>query len=224
VVEGDAVSVQNRWMTTHLTPEEMGQLVTGSLDPEAIAALQRAPAYLRETSLFPYLTGNPFVESLIAGGGYQAVNAAFTKPPVSTEQILHPEKYAAGEAPNVVKIPTLFEPGLPAGWKALGQDTLGEFILRLWLIQGSVAPTQATTAATGWGGDRLELYQSPNGTSLLVVTEWDGLHDAAEFAAAARVALPALGLKGDVVFDERSPTVYLAVGDDAGVITPRFFR
>ena len=224
LVEGDAVSVQNQWTIANLTPEEMGQLLQASLDPEALAALQRAPAYLRETSLFPYLSGNPFVESLIATGGYGVVNAAFAKPPVSTEQILHPEKYVAGEAPRVVKIPTLFDPGLPAGWKALGEDTLGEFILRLWLIQGGVAATQATTAAAGWGGDRLEPYQSPHGTSLLVVTEWDGLLDAAEFAAAAKVALPALGLTGDVVFDERSPTVYLAVGDDAGVITPRFFR
>ena len=224
LIEGDAVSVQNRWTTANLTPEEMGQLLNASLDPEALAALQRAPAYLRESSLFPYLTGNPFVESLIAGGGYQAVNAAFAKPPVSTEQVLHPEKYAAGEAPKVVKIPTLFDPGLPAGWKALGQDTLGEFVLRLWLTQGGVAATQATTAAAGWGGDRLELYQSPGGTSLLLVTAWDGLPDASEFAAAAKVALPALGLKGDVVLDGRSPTVYVAVGGDAGVITPRFFR
>ena len=224
LIEGDAVSVQNRWTTANLTPEEMGQLLNASLDPEALAALQRAPAYLRESSLFPYLTGNPFVESLIAGGGYQAVNAAFAKPPVSTEQVLHPEKYDAGEAPKVLQIPTLFDPGLPAGWKALGQDTLGEFVLRLWLIQGGVAATQATTAAAGWGGDRLELYQSPGGTSLLLVTAWDGLPDASEFAAAAKVALPALGLKGDVVLDGRSPTVYVAVGGDAGVITPRFFR
>src|SRR6185295_7511963 len=224
LVEGDAVSVQNRWTTANLTPEEMGQLLTASLDPDALAALQRAPAYLRETSLFPYLSGNPFVESLIAGGGYQAVNDAFAKPPASTEQILHTEKYAAGEAPKVVTIPTLFDPGLPAGWKALGQDTLGEFVLRLWLIQGGVATTQATTAAAGWGGDRLELYQSPGGTTLLLVTEWDGLADASEFAAAAKVALPGLGLKGNVTFNDRAPTVHVALGDDAGVIEPRFFR
>jgi hypothetical protein len=123
-----------------------------------------------------------------------------------------------------VKIPTLFDPGLPAGWKALGQDTLGEFILRVWLVQGGVSLAEATTAAAGWGGDRLELYQSPNGSSLLLVTEWDSLADASEFAAAAKAALPVLKLQGDVVFDERAPTVYLAVGDDAATITPRFFR
>jgi hypothetical protein len=224
LVEGDAVSVQNRWTIENLNAEEMGQLLTASLDPKALEALQRAPAYLRETSLFPYLTGNPFVESLIAGGGYQAVNDAFRAPPLSTEQILHPEKYALGEAPRVVKIPTLFEPGLPAGWKAVGQDTLGEFILRQWLIQGGVVAAQATAAAAGWGGDRLELYQSPNGRSLLLVTEWDSLIDASEFATAAKLALNGLDLKGNAVFDDRAPTVYVALGDDADVIEPGFFR
>src|SRR6185503_9071273 len=81
LVEGDAVSVQNRWTVANLSPEEMGQLLTASLDPKALEALQRAPAYLRETSLFPYLNGNPFVEALIAGGGYGAVNDAFGDPP-----------------------------------------------------------------------------------------------------------------------------------------------
>jgi hypothetical protein len=224
LVEGDAVSVQNRWTAENLTPEEMGQLLTASLDPKAIEALQRAPAYLRETALFPYLTGNPFVESLIAGGGYEAVNDALATPPVSTEQILHPEKYARREAPTVVKIPILFDPRLPAGWTARGQDTLGEFILRLWLIQGGVAAPQATAAAAGWGGDRLELYDSPNGRSLLLVTEWDSLIDASEFATAAKLALNGLDLKGNAVFDERAPTVYVALGDDADVIEPGFFR
>jgi len=224
LVEGDAVSVQNRWTTANLTPQEMGQLLTASLDPKALQALQRAPAYLRETSLFPYLSGNPFVESLIGAGGYQAVDDAFANPPASTEQVLHPEKYTTHEPPKLVKIPALFAPGLPAGWKAVGQDTLGELVLRLWLVQGGVPAAQAMAAAAGWGGDRLELYDSPNGKSLLLVTEWDGLNDATEFAAAARTALAGLGLKGDVVSDEAAPRVSVAVGDDAAQITPRLLR
>jgi len=224
LIEGDAVSAQTTWTIENLTPQEMGQLLSASLDPAALAALQRAPAYLRETALFPYQGGLGFITSLLSSGAYAAVDAAYGNPPESTEQILHPEKYAAGEAPTVVKIPKLFDPGLPAGWKARGQDTLGELVLRLWLTQGGVPAVQATAAAAGWGGDRLELYDSPNGRSVLLVTEWDRLTDAAEFAAAARTALVGLGLKGDVVFDEAAPTVYVTFGDDAGEITPRFFR
>jgi len=223
LIEGDAVSVQTTWTVQNLTPEEMGQLLQSALDPEALAALQRAPAYLRETALFPYQDGLTFVSGLLTSGGYAAVDAAYATPPDSTEQVLHPEKYARREAAKVVKIPKLFEPGLPAGWKALGQDTLGEFILRLWLTQGGVAPTEANAAAAGWGGDRLELYKSPHGTSLLLVTEWDGMNDALQFSVAAKTALAGLRLEGEVVFDERAPKVYVALGDDADVIAPRFF-
>jgi len=224
LAEGDAVSAQTTWTIENLTPQEMGQLLSASLDPAALAALQRAPAYLRETALFPYQGGLTFITSLLSSGTYGAVDAAYGTPPESTEQILHPEKYTAREAPKAGKIPKLFDPGLPAGWAARGQDTLGEFILRLWLSQGGVPGAQATAAAAGWAGDRLELYESPNGNTVLLVTEWDRLTDAAEFAAAAKTALAGLGLKGDVVFDEAAPTVYVAVGDDAGAITPRFFR
>ena len=225
LVEGDAVSVQNRWTTENLTPEEMGQLLTASLDPKALEALQRAPAYLRETSLFPYLTGNPFVESLIAGGGYKAVNDAFGTPPLSTEQILHPQKYAAREAPIVVKVPTDLAAQLGAGWSQAAEDTLGEFILRLWLIQGGVPTPTAGEAAAGWGGDRLALLRGPNGaTTVYLETEWDTLADASEFAAAAKTAVAGLGLKGQVVFNERGPKVYVTIGSGAEVIEPRFFN
>ena len=229
LVEGDAVSVQNRWTTANLTPQEMGQLLTASLDPKALEALRRAPAYLRETSLFPYLDGNPFDESLIAGGGYAAVNDAFARPPVSTEQILHPEKYAAREAPIVVKVPTglaaQLNAHLGAGWSQAGEDTLGEFVLRLWLIQGGVPTATAGQAAAGWGGDRLALLRGPNGaTTVYLATEWDSLVDASEFAAAAKTALAGLGLEGQVVFNERGPKVFVTLGAGGKVIEPRFFN
>jgi hypothetical protein len=191
LIEGDAVSVQNRWMTANLTAQEMGQLVTGALDPEALAALQRAPAYLRETSLFPYLSGNALVESVMAaGGGYQAVNAAFAKPPLSTEQVLHPEKYVAGEAPVTVKLPTNLGPKIAAGWTDAGEDTLGELVIRIWLSENSVPATTAATAAAGWGGDRLVLLRGPGGNRTIgLVTDWDTPADAAQFAAAASTAI-----------------------------------
>ncbi len=211
LVEGDAVSVQNRWTTANLTPEEMGQLLTSSLDPKAIEALQRAPAYLRETSLFPYLTGNPFVETLIAGGGYAAVDKAFANPPLSTEQVLHPEKYAAHEVPLAVKLPTGLASALGPGWTASGEDTLGEFVLRLWLTRNGVPTTDAIRAVAGWGGDRLALWRGPNGqTTLLLVTEWDTPSDADEFAAAAKTAAAPLG---GAVVQRSTNNVYVGLGE-----------
>lgn len=216
LVEGDAVSVQNRWTTANLTPEELGKLLTASLDPKSLEALQRAPAYLRETSLFPYLNGNPFVESLIARGGYAAVNDAFAKPPVSTEQILHPEKYADGEAPIVVKLGSDIAKHMGAGWTEAGQDTLGEFVLRLWLTLNGVPSATATTAAAGWGGDRLVLLRGPSGALAVgLVTLWDTEADATEFAGAAEQAIERLGTTQTRALVSDSKAVVLSIGEGA---------
>jgi hypothetical protein len=216
LIEGDAVSVQNRWTIANLTPEEMGQLLTASLDPKALEALQRAPAYLREASLFPYLNGNPFVETLIAGGGYAAVNDAFAQPPLSTEQILHPEKYVQQEPSVAVKLPPNLGAKMGAGWTDAGQDTLGEFVLGLWLTQNGVTSAAATAAAAGWGGDRLVLLRGPSGTNTVgLVTMWDTEEDAAAFSNAATTAIERLGTIETRHLLSGSKAVVVTLGDGA---------
>jgi hypothetical protein len=123
---------------------------------------------------------------LVTQGGYAAVDAAFADPPDSTEQILHPDKYLTREAPVEVKVPAGITAKLGAGWSQVGQDTLGEAILRIWLKIGGATPLDANKAAAGWGGDRLALYRGPSGELVVVlVTEWDSIGDAEEFAGAA---------------------------------------
>jgi hypothetical protein len=219
LIEGDAVSVQGTWMQENLTPEEMGELLAVALSPESIEALRRAPAYLRETALFPYQDGVAFVSRLLAQGGYEAVDAAFADPPASTEQILHPDLYVQREAPVVVTIPGGLAARLGSGWSVAGQDTLGELILRIWLREGSLTVAEARAAAAGWGGDRLALVRGPGGAvGVGLRTTWDTAEDAAEFANAADAALGELGLPGEVVHAAGSTEVIVAVGARAADI------
>ena len=199
LVEGDAVSAQQSWMLS-LSQNELAQVLTDALDPAGLAALNDAPPILRETSLFPYAVGLAFVQRLMAQGGYDSVNAAFGDPPASTEQIIHPEKYRAHEAPIVVTPPTGLAKRLGSGWSELARDTLGEEVLRVWLGMGGVAAGDATAAGAGWGGDRLVMFGGPNGaTAIVIETAWDSTEDATEFAAAARTAISGLHLNGGVV-------------------------
>lgn len=208
LVEGDATSVQSTWMTTNLTATELGELLKAALDPEALAALNNAPAYLRDTATFPYQDGLAFVGRLLANGGYAAVDAAFADPPDSTEQVLHPEKYLVREAPIQVSLPTDVPDHLGSGWIEVGRDTLGELILRIWLTEGGTAAADARTVAAGWGGDRLALYRGPDGaTAVLLRTAWDTPADASAFAAAARTAVAKLMSGGIVAFEAGSTTV-----------------
>jgi len=212
LVEGDAVSAQYSWMQQHFGPDDLAQLLKDAQDPAALAALNNAPPYLRDTALFPYTAGLAFVQGLLQTGGYKAVNAAFAKPPDSTEQIIHPDKYSAGEKPIAVALPPDLASRMGAGWTATGQDTLGELLLRLWLSEAGIAPNLASDAAAGWGGDRLILLEGPAGDAVAVESAWDTASDAEAFASAARTAVTARALAGTVVHVAGSTRVSLAIG------------
>jgi len=219
LVEGDASSVQSAWMFANLDSKELGQVLAAGLDPEALAALQRAPRYLRDSALFPYQDGLAFVTRLVTNGGYAAVDAAFADPPDSTEQILHPAKYLQREKPIEVTLPKVLVDRAGPGWTEAGQDTLGEVILRIWLNQGGVGNEAARAATSGWGGDRLVLFRGPGDVaSVLVHTEWDTATDADEFAAAATTALTAITPTGRIIHQQGSTTVWIAIGEAARTV------
>ena len=211
LVEGDAVSVQTAWMTTNLTATELAQVAAEAADPATLAVLASMPPILLETSLFPYQAGASFVASLRAGPGYAAVNDAFAKPPVSTEQVLHPEKYASGEGPVSIGLPDDLAALFGDGWTEYATDTLGELQTRVWLKQGGVAGDAARTAAEGWGGDRMIMVQSPDGASSVLVyaSAWDTQADADAFDAAATTAIA--GLKLDAAIVETGPRVMIGI-------------
>ncbi len=192
LVEGDATLLMTRWLTGNLTPAEIGELL--QVDPEAQAQLERMPAILRETLMFPYQQGLIFVNGIAAAGGWEAVDRVYDRLPESTEQILHPKKYEAGEKPVDVALDAdALAKSMGAGWTATPEDTLGEFQLSVWLSQNGVKPLAAADAAAGWGGDRLAYLRGPNGAyALALVTAWDSPADAQEFSAAAATAVAAL--------------------------------
>ena len=189
LVEGDAVGVQTAWMIQNLSPAALGEVAAQASDPTMLAVLASMPPILLETSLFPYQAGASFVAALKASGGQAAVDKAFGRPPASSEQILHPEKYAAGEPPIAVTLPADLAGKLGPGTRLAAQDTLGELQLRVWLKENGVPADQARTAAEGWGGDRVGLLNTPGGDVLVLLTAWDTLADAREFKTSAAQAL-----------------------------------
>jgi hypothetical protein len=202
LVEGDATLLMSIWQLQNLTQADLAQLISESASDPGTKVLLDAPPVLRESLLFPYTAGLSFVQGLQASG-WQSVDAAFRKPPASTEQILHPEKYASGEAPIPVSLPADLATRLGSGWKNAFEDTNGEFQLAVWLrTSTSIDAATANAAAAGWGGDRYALLDGPNGAWAVVTkTVWDTPADAAQFEAAAtglvgKLASPASLLPG----------------------------
>jgi hypothetical protein len=189
LVEGDATLAMTLWLSKHIGPDELQELLV--VDPEAQAQLEAMPAILRETLLFPYQQGLIFVNGLWARSGWPAVDAAYDRLPDSTEQVLHPEKYEARELPVEVPLDAAaVADAMGAGWSGTPEDTLGEFQLTVWLRENGVPALDATAAAAGWGGDRMTYLRGPDGSWALVMrTAWDTATDADEFGTAASTAV-----------------------------------
>ncbi len=216
VYEGDATLLMTQWASGNLTQEELLVVIAGGSDPAVQAVMDRIPAILRDTLTFPYTTGFGFVAAAQTAGGWPAVDAFFAKMPASTEQILHPDKYAAGEAPVAVTLPADLASRLGSGWSVPLQDTLGEFQLGIWLRENGIAAADATTAAAGWGGDRLAVMEGPDGAwGVVIDTAWDSAKDATEFADAAQKAVEAAPQKGHISAPTAKRVTILVASDDA---------
>jgi hypothetical protein len=183
LVEGDAMNVQRRAEEGEAYGRKSLEEVTRQESARFAAYRQEIgrlfPPLITETFIFRYRDGARFVEALRRKNGEQAVDALFRRPPVSSEQILHPEKYLDGELPREIQ---LDQEGFAArGWQLTASTPLGEIGLRGLLMAG-VVDQSAIRAAAGWNGDRAYLFEKSGGTPLFVWKSlWDRPTDALEF-------------------------------------------
>lgn len=218
LLEGDAYVLMTQWAQRHLTPAQLQEYLADSLDPGALSAMEKVPAVVRDALEFPATAGLVFVLDAFQRGGWEAVDGLYRDPPESTEQILHADKYAAGEDPIAVDLPADLAARMGPGWTESLQDTYGEFGLRQWLRGATRASQPADDAAGGWGGDRIVLLDGPAGAYAgAVVTEWDSTADADEFATQAALAAGNLPGRTSVVRPSDSRVVVLLASDDDGL-------
>jgi len=154
-----------------------------------------APHALRMALVAPYVDGTRFVATLRREGGWAKVDAAWDRPPETTEQLLHVDKWRAHEPALAVHVP----PPPSPGYALLEANTYGEQGLRLTLREW-LPSSVADAAASGWGGDRVALYaQGDRGYAAEWLVRFDeaapGPVDgfAARCFAAIGRALPKLG-------------------------------
>ena len=195
LVEGDATLLMTLWSAKHAASDVMG------LDGAALPggdSLDGLPQVIQRQLLYPYLDGLTFLMRKWGPGGWDAVNRIWDAPPVSTEQVLHPEKYP-DEQPIEVVLPDIAA-ALGDGWSLTGETVMGELNTSILVADGAPWDPMSFTlggqqmpnaaAAAGWGGDRLVTVDGPDGAWALVwQTAWDTHEDAIEFFDAASAAL-----------------------------------
>ena len=183
LIEGDAVSVERRVKQGPAWERKSVEDLTREED-ERYATYRKGigaffPPLLTETFIFRYRDGLHFVETLRRARPAVSLDEVFRRPPQSSEQVLHPEKYLSGESPREVDLD--LEGFADEGWRPVATTPLGEIGVRGLLLAG-VTTDEARRAAAGWGGDRSFVFEREGRAPLFVWrTVWDTPRDAQEF-------------------------------------------
>ncbi len=144
-----------------------------AMAPSNSKVFAQAPLALREELIFPYLNGAEFMRWWDSARAGQRLP---TRPelPRSTEQVLHPERYAVGDNPLPVRF-------ADSSADVLYEDTLGELEVQVLATVLRGGGEVLTDAAVGWGGDRFRVYRAEQGPALVWYTVWDDAASAARF-------------------------------------------
>ena len=188
LIEGDASLTEQSWLYlygTDLDRKEIDEYYQNN----DLSVFDTAPAFLQEDFIFPYRQGVDFVLALFEAGGFARIDEAYGDPPVSTEQILHPERYP-DDRPVPVDLPDLSNT-LGRELRELDRGVMGEWYTYLILARGvrqasQIPDDQAALAAEGWGGDSYAVYWDEAAGQPVVVlsTVWETAGEAQEFYAA----------------------------------------
>ncbi len=212
LVEGDATYTQALYfwqLPGALQMEGMAQIENGASD-----ALGNTPSYIVDLLQFPYNEGARFATALGKQGGFDMLNAAYSKPPTTTEQIYDLDRYESGEPGVVIDLATLELDGYRlvdsgvwgrAGLEALFEPSLGR---------------NARLAAEGWGGDSYQVYFDGEQTVFVIVLvgdtefETDELYEGWASFVAAQVASSSTSTVGFVA----DGNVAVVISTDQGAV------
>jgi hypothetical protein len=216
VMEGQAT-----WLMSEYLARKLGQSLRSS--PALARMMSRvteggsqfpvfdqAPLYLRLTLVFPYTDGMIFQNDVLAHDGDQAFAEVFRHAPITTQQIIHPEKYFDHTDPTSPELP---DPRLPPGYKPLVGGTLGELDHAV-LLEQFVGKPRAQEIAPHWRGSNFELRERKKdaGLVLLYAVEWDSQEIARAYFLAYRQALEKKWKTMRIASDD--PDLLTGTGDD----------
>ena len=214
LIEGDAVAVMIDYtiggaisFTDIPNFQELAIEQMGAVDPEASGMPAEVPPFVIDVLLFPYLSGIGFVHFLKSAGGWELVNESYLDPPISSEQVIHPERYVSRDHPTWIQLDLSEIEG--SGYVRSYDQVFGECQWRALLHQtggGELAERAVLAATDGWDGDRLVALESPADELVIIaLSVWDGVQDAHEFASVFRRALE---LRSGIAITETDSGLY----------------
>jgi hypothetical protein len=151
---------------------------------EDFPVLERTPLYIRESLTFPYTEGMRFQDSIYRKLGAPAFDRIFRDPPLSTQEILHPETYSDAVGPTHPELPK------QSSVRLLAEGDVGEFDYSAILRQHG-DDTEGRRVASQWRGGSYRLYEHKKSRTPLLIhaSEWSSPEAAHNFFKLYQVAL-----------------------------------
>ena len=175
VLEGSAMAamvdylLQGTGRSLQDLPDIDPSMLVGDMDSTPM--LKKAPPFLRDALIFPYLDGLNFSAAIVRPKGWDALSGVFAKPPVSTQQIMHPATYFSFRIPPKADLPSL-DKDLGSDWVRLEDNLMGEFGWKEVLKQ-FLGEDRATPLAAAWSSDRYILFEQKKTKKLVLIARLD---------------------------------------------------
>ncbi len=208
VVEGSAQYYSLEVILDDPGEVDLGDALGSLIGELAASSTAGVPPFVDALQAWSYAAGQVFVTEIAIAEGNEGVDAALTDLPVSTEQILHPERYPS-DTPTAVDIPDL-SGALGDGWGDLDAMEVGEAWLSAMLDLHLDADV-AADAAAGWDGGVYRAWTDGTDVVVALATAWDTPTDAEVFDEALGAWLEASAVTGA----SAAPGVAVFATDDA---------
>ncbi|MGH9117284.1 MAG: hypothetical protein ACRD0A_05250, partial [Acidimicrobiales bacterium] len=173
VVEGNAVRIEERYLAS-LSDRELEEYGAEEAELASSFPAFSIPAIVVDLLVAPYVLGPVLVELVLDEGGQSALDAAFGDPPVTSEQVMVPEKFIEGEGPVPVAAPA-------SDGEISSEGAFGAFLLGL-LLERELDPSDVDRAVTGWGGDAYVAWADGDGACVRLAVVGDTAEETAELA------------------------------------------
>jgi hypothetical protein len=168
VAEGDATIAGFAYVAGRMDNSIADSIDASMKDlPQTFAAQSKdTPEGLGYPLIFQYSQGVHFVREAYRRGGWKAVDALYSKPPLSSQQLIDPTLYFDRPTPPVDVEIDGYEKIL-RDWTDADADTFGELSIELILRIGYGKGAPEVAIAQKWAGDRIAIIR--RGTEVAVI-------------------------------------------------------
>ncbi len=183
--------------------------------PVFMGRMEGKPRAMTYPFIFQYTEGARFVAEAYHRKSWDGVNALFKGPPLSTQQIMHPELYFDHPTPAKAVMLAGYEKAL-RDWKKVDEDTLGELMLKIMLERTMGEQTPYVEAASKWAGDRIVALKKGKSLTVLWMLAFRNAGYADNFHQLYSGILDKV-LPGGTArkIEQRGPAVFVMIGDGA---------